>query len=593
MDVDKTSRKRAGESEGELEQDLRQATKSQTIEDNGQPRPVEGENGSVVDAILSNDYAAAQSSGSPQSPPRQPSVILLPPPPTAGELTYSGEASDLPIDSGAADAIREPNPGGPEGMAYPKPGEGPGSVSRENPVEKGRSRLRPPHHVSEGVLEVEPDHQVGASRSHSQPLSSRRATPYSYRKADWDSRLLSEYEEYCQAPRGVRKGLWQEWTKEERQRVYVYSRKAFKEEQKRWKEEEEERGLPLLDRVSREQLRAPEDSGSQAESHSQGRALLYSQVSGAAPPQRVASPESGWQRDLTQDGDVESNPGPLPAQRGTGSYGEFPGGQGWSFQQLQSLTAAATSFGRWRHKRRKPGFKPRDQHSQASRTSPEKRVLPVHKTTQEDGVGPARPRHGSNPRIPPGTQNDGYNLNKRCPQRLYARDQSRTATSRPPSRPPPPNSWCPPRYSDVVRGNNRNPTQPQFQSQPYRRREFTYEPFSVHIQNDAFNPTQPSHFRGVYSHPTSTYAGQQPQPHRQQQMQGGHPLHPAHRAHPRSAARPRAAFPSTGTSAALRAVAGAGRASAARATFPRAHRPTHGVHRMGMQNDTHKTGPVS
>ena len=200
--------------------------------------------------------------------------------------------------------------------------------------EKGRSRLRPPHHVSEGVLEVEPDHQVGASRSHSQPLSSRRATPYSYRKADWDSRLLSEYEEYCQAPRGVRKGLWQEWTKEERQRVYVYSRKAFKEEQKRWKEEEEERGLPLLDRVSREQLRAPEDSGSQAESHSQGRALLYSQVSGAAPPQPVASPESGWQRDLTQDGDVESNPGPLPAQRGTGSYGEFPGGQGWSFQQL-------------------------------------------------------------------------------------------------------------------------------------------------------------------------------------------------------------------------------------------------------------------
>ena len=129
MDCDQASRKRAGESEGELEQDLRQTTKFQQIEDDGQDtgQPVEGGEESVVDAIMDNCRATRPSSS---SLPQQSTIILLPPPPMARQPPGSGEASGSQTGSGAADATREPKPGGPEGMTHPKPGEGPGLVSR-------------------------------------------------------------------------------------------------------------------------------------------------------------------------------------------------------------------------------------------------------------------------------------------------------------------------------------------------------------------------------------------------------------------------------------------------------------------------------
>ena len=72
-------------------------------------------------------------------------------------------------------------------------------------------------------------------------------------------------------PPEVRERLWAGWNKEERRCVYCVSNKSFQKEQRRWK-------VQYADR---------------------------SQQSTSS----CAS--SGWQHDLTQDGDIHPNPGPV------------------------------------------------------------------------------------------------------------------------------------------------------------------------------------------------------------------------------------------------------------------------------------------
>jgi len=176
---------------------------------------------------------------------------------------------------------------------------------------------------------------------------------------------------------------------------------------------------------------------------------------------------------------------PIPSDSGQNS---------WSAQQLQAL--AATTNGRWRPKRPRPGSKPVDQHSPVPRTPPAKRAQPVQHKSMRCGSGP-RPDHGPSSSSPtprlPGTRHDGSRLTHRVSPPMYARNQSRTATSSSSSSSinRHPSSSCRQRkqqsYAQVVRGEA-----------PVLVRHTGGVRFRVTFHQ---NPTDSRHSRGAFRHP--------------------------------------------------------------------------------------------
>ena len=152
--------------------------------------------------------------------------------------------------------------------------------------------LPPPPEDLHSLSPAEPEHRVGPSPSQSQPLSQARSArgsrPYSTRKADWAPHLLREYEQYCNAPPGMRKLLWQEWTKEERRQVYLVARASFREEHKRWTANEVEAAdTCTLRRVNREFQRLQEEVSREQRSQIPTSPLMRTSSSAILPQHEV------------------------------------------------------------------------------------------------------------------------------------------------------------------------------------------------------------------------------------------------------------------------------------------------------------------
>ena len=341
--------------------------------------------------------------------------------------------------------------------------------------------LPPPPEDLHSLSPAEPEHRVGPSPSQSQPLSQARSArgsrPYSTRKADWAPHLLREYEQYCNAPPGMRKLLWQEWTKEEQRQVYLVARALFREEQKRWTANEVEAAdTCTLRRVNREFQRLQEEVSREQRSKIPTSPLMRTSTSAILPQHEVTHSWTNGKRIGEAD-----NPGPpKPGLSGKGLFREFPSGQGyWSSQQLQKMVASIPTF--WLQGRRKPGSKPLDRQSEISRTPPEKRVHQVSKPYSEDGAGPCQGSHHgqckySTERASRGPRYDGQtSLNPRTPPQLYARNQSRTADQ------PTFDYGQPLSYAAAVRGQQSPVSPPESLSRNRRRHPRRFRPFRITI----------------------------------------------------------------------------------------------------------------
>ena len=125
--------------------------------------------------------------------------------------------------------------------------------------------------------------------------------------------------------------MWRRWTSNEKRLVYLFSNKAFKEEQNVWKTE------------------ALEEESLQS---------------------------SYWQHDLTQDGDVEANPGPWHQSANKQGGNAMRGGGG-----------AREGTRRRRRERRQPWPRPSGQQARASRATPENRAQKVSNLHNEGRRG--------------------------------------------------------------------------------------------------------------------------------------------------------------------------------------------------------------
>ena len=256
------------------------------VEDGAEARPEgylsgfsdpEGESRGFRDPLRTNDPRFLLTSPTPTlalpAPPGQVPLLLPPPPPS--EPTSDGQA--LPAERNLKRRAEEQ--GGRSRKRLHVMDE-----NREHDVDESgqvlqidsllpASQAHPgevaePLHSPPAPFRFGPTFTVGSSHSQRPPRQSPGHSQTT-RKADWEPRFLSEFEQYSSIERTFRYQMWKEWTSGERRLAYLYTtNKQLKEEMKVWKRREE--------RVSQER---------------QGSAVL-----------RSNTPTS------TQDGGVESGP---------------------------------------------------------------------------------------------------------------------------------------------------------------------------------------------------------------------------------------------------------------------------------------------
>ena len=227
--------------------------------------------------------------------------------------------------------ISEPDPWGPEGDTLPQPKLKLDSDPRGVPRREDQSG---PQAASSSQL-VAQEHVVPSSQRTSKRR--RTTTPADRRtpgKDEWDPRLLREFNEYLQSPQQARQTMWRRWTSNEKRLVYLFSNKASKEEQNVWKTE------------------ALEEESLQS---------------------------SCWQHDLTQDGDVEANPGPWHQSVNKQGGNATRGGGG-----------AREGTRRRRRERRQPWPRPSAQQARASRATPKNRAKNLRTYTTKAGADATR-----------------------------------------------------------------------------------------------------------------------------------------------------------------------------------------------------------
>ena len=157
-------------------------------------------------------------------------------------------------------------------------------------------RLPPPlRNITTSLAKHAHTHTGPATQADTQG-SPRRKIRKSMRREDWDPKLNTEYEEYREAPSPRRRQLWEQWSRAERRLVFGVSGVARRAEHTSWKKE--------LER----QLQSQPKSQSQ----------------------------SGWKRDLTQEGEVHPNPGP---------GGSKTGRRGWTTTPATTSGCSGTATG--------------------------------------------------------------------------------------------------------------------------------------------------------------------------------------------------------------------------------------------------------
>ena len=108
------------------------------------------------------------------------------------------------------------------------------SASQPHPGE-----VAEPLHSPPAPFRFGPTFTVGSSHSQRPPRQSPGHSQIT-RKADWEPRVLSEFEQYSSIERTFRYQMWKEWTSGERRLAYLYTtNKQLKEEMKVWKRREE------------------------------------------------------------------------------------------------------------------------------------------------------------------------------------------------------------------------------------------------------------------------------------------------------------------------------------------------------------------